>query len=87
MTDRFNGTNPSPVSAGGTLTIIFKNQDLANTTVEIDVSNGDGDAKKLKIKLDATGKGSTTFQVPATGWDLVLLQESTSEDHTVPVQP
>ena len=87
MPDRFDGTFPSPVTAGGTLTIMFHNQDLANTTVEVDVSNGDGKSTKVKIHLDGTGKGSTPFPVPPDDWDLVLLQQSTSDDHTVPVQP
>lgn len=85
MTDRFAGTNPSPVPAGGTLTIKFDNPSLAGTTVTVDLTNEEGTVDTVNITLNASGKGSATWTVPTTGWDLVLLSHSTSEDHTVVV--
>jgi hypothetical protein len=85
MTDRFAGTGPSPVSAGSDLKVEFSNPDLADTTVTVEATNGQGQTEKIEIKLDSTGKGSTKWKVPATGWGIVRLSQDTSEDHTVAV--
>lgn len=86
LPDRFGGTNPSPVDAGKDLTIAFENPNLANQTVTIDISNGDGATTSVTIELDAAGKGSKKWTVPAIGWDGVLLSHPTSADHAVPVK-
>jgi hypothetical protein len=86
MTDRFDGTEPDPASAGSELHIHFCNPSLAGTVVTVTLSNGDGLVKTTQITLDADGCGVTTWPVPAQGWDLILLTHTSSEDHTVAVK-
>lgn len=80
--DRFTAS-PSPVSAGSTLTICFSNPALANTTVTIQLTNGEGASDSIEITLDAEGHGCKGWTVPQ--WDLVTMSQSTSADHTVAV--
>jgi hypothetical protein len=82
--DRFTAT-PDPVAAGGTLRICFTNANLAGTTVTVNVNNGGGTVVQVDIALNAEGYGCVDWTVPATGWDGILLQHKTSDDHAVPV--
>lgn len=85
MPQRFTAS-PDPVSRGGQLAIDFKNADLANTSVTIDVVDSEnGTSTTVKIDLDATGKGSTSFTVPQSWGAFIVLEHPTSQDLTVAV--
>ena len=85
--DRFAGTEPSPVNAGGLLSIKYEDASKPNTVVTIQISNGEGTSDTITITLDAEGKGQNDWDVPGEGWDEVVLQHPESMDHTVAVSP
>ena len=92
MTDLITAS-PDPVSPGGTLTICFTLATLANQTITLDLNNalppGDQDRRtsQVQIELNAAGYGCTTWTVPASGWDGILIQHPDSDDHAVAVNP
>ena len=83
--DRFDGTEPDPVGAGDKVNVHFCNPALAGKTILVTLSNGDGASTTLAIVLGADGCGVSSWTVPSSNWDQVLLSHETSQDHTVAV--
>ncbi len=86
MGDRFTGTDPDPITAGGTLTIRFSDGSKAGQTITVEVDNSNGDIRQVQVQLGADGKGSTTFVVPTLGWSVVNLNGPDSLEHSIQVQ-
>ena len=86
LIDRFTGTTPNPVNLDGELTVHFSNAALANTTVTISLQDLEqGASTTVDVTLDAEGSGTAGWKVPVTWGGSVVLQHSTSDDHTVAV--
>ncbi|MEM7204916.1 MAG: hypothetical protein AAF628_31970 [Planctomycetota bacterium] len=81
--DRFAGTTPNPVQAGATLEVHFQGTGAGEVTVT--ATNGQGEEQEIKITLGADGKGTAEFDVPSSGWAVVILEHATSQDHAVVV--
>ena len=86
LPDRFS-VNPEPAVAGDDIEICFENSELAGTTITVDLDNGEGATKKVNIALNSDGYGCVTWAVPATGWDLIKMNQSTSAEHVTFVSP
>ena len=80
--DRFNGT-PFTVTRPNSIPMQFCNPELANTEVEIVVTDESGNDPRLCFEqLDANGCCTKNFSVPA-GWLSAVFTHSSSADHAV----
>ncbi|MCA8958794.1 MAG: hypothetical protein KDC87_22140 [Planctomycetes bacterium] len=66
VTDDPHLTIPGSITVGQEITIGYHNANLANTTVKIEIEDGEGDTSFIEITLDANGNGSTQWTVPNT---------------------
>jgi hypothetical protein len=84
--DRFAGTHPDPVPAGGVLTVLFADPERGGAAVEVEAKDRDDatESRTLSVKLRGNGKGSQLFIVPV-GWGGVVLSAPGSAPHTVAV--
>jgi len=67
-------TVPKTLVAGTTVTIGYSDPGRANTSITVDIDNGElptPNVQHVQIDLDANGNGSATWQVPS--WDLGLF--------------
>lgn len=83
--DRFTVT-PEPATAGDPVQICFTNSSLAGDTIAVGLDNGEGSATSVNITLDEHGYGCTSWTVPATGWDVIRMNQATSAEHVTVVQ-
>ena len=74
------------LTAGDPATITYTNVNLANTEVTIEISGGFPvpEYQTLKIKLDATGKGSGTWIV--ANWCTAYFDAPSAAPVTIPIQ-
>lgn len=80
--NRFDGT-PTTSAPGAVIPITFKNPAEAGHTVDIEASDDQGNVTTLKVTLDATGKGTTTFTPPAGYIGTIALNGPDSTEHQI----
>jgi hypothetical protein len=85
--DRFDETVTS-APAESEIDIIYEDGGKPNETITVEIDNG-GDPPVLDevpMTLDASGKGTVQWSIPA-GWTVVNLNGPDSAEHTVTIQP
>jgi hypothetical protein len=88
MTDRFVGTWPDPVMAGGSLYPVYSNPARAGQTITIKiVDTGNGRVVDVPMTLDANGNGSVAWAVPLDWGVFATLEGPDSIDHLIAVEP
>lgn len=80
--NRFDGT-PTQTAPGAAIPITFTDPAKAGHTVDIEASDDQGNVTPLKVTLDATGKGTTTFTPPSGFIGTVALNGPDSTEHQI----
>lgn len=80
--NRFDGT-PITSAPGAAIPITFTDPAKAGHTVDIEASDDQGNVTPLKVTLDASGKGSTTFTPPSGYIGTVALNGPDSTEHQI----
>lgn len=80
--NRFDGT-PTTSAPGAVIPITFTDPAKAGHTVDIEASDDQGNVTPLKVTLDATGKGTTTFTPPSGYIGTVALNGPDSTEHQI----
>ncbi|MBM4061444.1 MAG: hypothetical protein FJ265_10185 [Planctomycetes bacterium] len=72
--------------AGTTATVVYENADLANQTVEVEISGGlPPSSEKISIKLDAAGKGFGPWLV-TSAWRSASFNAPGASEVRIPIR-
>ena len=82
MTNRFNGT-PTTSVPGAAIPITFTDTSKPGQTVDIEISDDQGNVTPAKITLNSEGKGTLSWTPPAGYIGSIALNGPDSTEHQI----
>lgn len=77
--------DPAVLTQGANAAVTYTNTALANTTVVVDVSDGNGHTAQIEIAINSEGVGRKKWAVP--NWDTAIFSAPGVSDVFCPVVP